>query len=61
MLARREVPVVIVEAVGVVEAILQRLAIDVPFARVVGAIAERLEHLGQEPGPRRAECPGRRS
>jgi hypothetical protein len=41
MLARGEVPVMIVEAVGVVEPVLKRLAIYVPFARVVGPIPQR--------------------
>jgi hypothetical protein len=46
VLARGEVPVVVVEAVRVVEPVLQRLAIDVPLAGVVRAVAEWLKHLG---------------
>ncbi len=54
VLSRREVAVVVVEAVGVIEAILERLAVDVPLAGVIRAIAERLQHLGKQPSPRGA-------
>ena len=50
--ARREIPVVILEAVGVIETVLQRLAVHVPFAGVIRAVAGGLEHLGQQPRPR---------
>ncbi len=45
---RPEVTVMVVEAVGVVESILQGLSIDVPLARVERAIADRPEVVGQE-------------
>lgn len=53
---RGEMSVVIVEAIGMVEAVFQWLAVDVPFARVIGAIAERLEHLGQKSCPLRPDA-----
>ena len=43
---RGEMAVVVVEAVGVEEAVRERLAVYVPFARVVRTIAERGEVLG---------------
>ncbi len=53
---RGEVPIVVVEAVGMVEPILKRLAVYVPFARVIGAVAERFQHFGQKSGPRRPDA-----
>jgi hypothetical protein len=59
VLLRAEVPVVVVEAVRAVEPAVEGLTIDVPLARVVRPVALRLQHLGQEPRPRRphALCP----
>ena len=56
---RREVPVVVVQAVRVVEPVRQRLAVHVPLARVVRPIPERLEQFREQsrpvrPGARRA-------
>src|SRR5262249_28556909 len=58
MPAGGEVPVLVVEAVGGVEPVLQRQAVHMPFPRVIRAVAERFQHLGQEPGPRRPSAPG---
>ncbi len=49
----REVPVLIVEAIGMVEPILQRRPIDVPLAGVIGTVPLRFQDLGQETGPGR--------
>ena len=46
-----EIPVVIIQSIGVLKSIGQRLAIDVPFPGMVGAIAQVLEVFGQEFGP----------
>ena len=55
---RSEVPVVIVEAVGVVETVLQRHAVHMPFTRMIRAIPQGPQHIGQEPGPGGPRSPG---
>ena len=46
-----EIPVVIIQSIGVLKSIGQRLAIHMPFPGMVGAIAQGLQVFGQEFGP----------
>ena len=46
-----EIPVVIIQSIGVLKSIGQRLAIHMPFPGMVGAIAQVLQVFGQEFGP----------
>ena len=53
MLLRREEAVLVVERIRSIEPALRAAAVEMPFAGVVGAIAERLQILGQQAGPAR--------
>ena len=59
--ARMEVAADVLEVVGAIEPVGQRHPVDVPLARVVRPIAERMEHLGQQLRPFGANALGRRS
>src|SRR5437879_5339747 len=42
----------VLNQIRMIKAAVQRLAIDVPLARMVGPVTERLEHFGQKSSPR---------
>src|SRR6266480_1561559 len=56
MLARVEVAIVIVETVRAIEAVLERHAVNVPFAGMVRTISERPQHLWEQPSPGRTNA-----
>ena len=56
VLLRCKVPVMIIERVGSIKSVLQRLSVDMPFPRVVGAVSNRFQDFWQEFGPARADA-----